>query len=322
MSDILKQFEAGMDPEKRAAVFARFGKRPSFSFAERFVRTVLRSLAYMTMFVTFSIVGILLWNAMSFFAFEEISVLDFLLGTKWEPFGEPKHFGIWPLLGGTLMIAVGSAVVAIPLGLGSAIYLTQYADTRVREIFSPILEVLGGIPTVVYGFFAVTVVTPFLQNIFPAIKGYNALSASIVVGVMILPMISSLSTDALRAVPTAIQSAGYALGMRKFHVVVRIVIPAATSGIVASFILAFARAVGETMAVTLAAGLKPNLTLNYLDSIQTMTAYIVQVTKGETPVGTLRYYSVYAVGLMLFCFTFAFNYLAARIVRRYREVYQ
>ncbi len=313
--------QAGMlNTQNRAAVFARYGQRPSYSFGERAVRYVLRGLAYLTVGVTFSILIVLFVDSFQFF--RQVSIIDFLTGTRWEPFGEPKKLGVLPLLAGTLMVAVGSSLVAIPLGLGTAVYLTQYASRRMRNIVAPIVEILGGIPTVVYGYFALTTVTPFLRDsIFPGIEVFNALAASIVVGIAILPMISSLSIDALRAVPVSIRNAGYALGMRKFHVVTRIMIPAATSGIVASFILAFARAVGETMAVVLAAGATPSLELNYLEGIQTMTAFIVQISMGDTPAGTIEYYTIYAIGLSLFLVTFAFNILASRIVLRFREVY-
>ncbi|MCR9141916.1 MAG: phosphate ABC transporter permease subunit PstC [bacterium] len=304
----------------RRAVFSRYGQRPSYGLGERAMRYLLRSLAYLTVGVTFAILIVLFVDAMQFF--RQVNILDFIAGTQWEPFGEPKKLGVLPLLSGTLMIAVGSSLVAIPLGLGTAVYLTQYASRRIRNIVTPIVEILGGIPTVVYGYFALTTVTPFLRTIFPGIEVFNALSASIVVGIAILPMISSLSIDSLGAVPASIRNAGYALGMRKFHVVTKIIIPAATSGIVASFILAFARAIGETMAVVLAAGATPNLELNYLEGIQTMTAFIVQISLGDTPAGTIEYYTIYAIGLSLFLITFAFNLLASRIVLRFREVYQ
>jgi phosphate transport system permease protein len=305
---------------QRSALFTRYGRRPSYGLGERSIRYLLRSLAYLTVGVTFAILGVLFVDALQFF--RQVNVLDFITGTQWEPFGEPKKLGVLPLLLGTMMIAIGSSLVAIPLGLGTAIYMTQYAGPRVRNTLTPIVEVLGGIPTVVYGYFALTTVTPALRYFFPEIEVFNALSASIVVGVAILPMISSLSTDALGAVPPTIRNAGYALGMRKFHVVTKIIVPAATSGIVASFILAFARAIGETMAVVLAAGSMPNLSLNYLEGIQTMTAFIVQISLGDTPAGTLEYYTIYAIGLTLFLVTFAFNFLATRIVLRFREVYR
>ena len=303
----------------RRSVFSRFGDRPSYSLKERSIRYFLRSLAYLTMAVTIAIIFVLLFDAIVFF--QKASMLEFFTGTKWEPFGEPKKLGLLPLLSGTLMIAFGSAIVALPLGFGTAVFLTQYASPRFQAIVSPIVEILGGIPTVVYGYFALTGVTPFLQIFFPKIAVFNAMSASIVVGIGILPMVSSLSTEALKAVPKSIRNAGYALGLRKFHVVTKIIVPGATSGIVASFMLAFARAIGETMAVTLAAGASPNMDWDYLSSIQTMTAFIVQVSLGDTPAGSIEYYTIYAIGLSLFLLTFLFNFLAARFVRRFREVY-
>ena len=323
----------------RRALFTRYGKKPSFGPTEIAIRWTLRSLAYLTVFVTISIVFVLVIDAVNFFA--EVSFGHFLafsisdLGSsdpeimKWEPFGgqtlADKSLNVWPLMSGTLMVAFGAILVAVPLGLGTAVYLTQYASPKVANIISPIVEILGGIPTVVYGYFALTAVTPFFRNyIFnPDDVGiFNALSASIIVGIAILPMISSLSAEALRLVPAAIRNAGYALGMRKFHVVTKIMIPAAFSGIVASVLLAFARAVGETMAVTLAAGATPNIDLNYLQGIQTMTAFIVQISLGDTPAGTIEYYTIYALGLALFLMTFMFNILASQIVKRFREAYQ
>jgi phosphate transport system permease protein len=288
--------------------------------AERLIRWSFRLLAYLTIGVTLAIILVLLTDAFQFF--REIPIQHFLFETRWEPFGEPKMLGVLPLLSGTLMVAFGSIAVALPLGLGSAIFLTQYAPRRVQEVALPVTEILGGIPTVVYGYFALTVVTPFLQKFFTGMETFNALSASIVVGIGILPMISSLSADALRVVPNVIRNGAYALGMRKFHVLTRVIIPAATSGIISSCILAFSRAIGETMAVTLAAGATPNLDFNFLKGIQTMTAFIVQVSLGDTPVSSLEYYTIYALGLLLFIITFLFNLIATWVVKKFREVYQ
>lgn len=304
----------------RKAVFSRFGARPSHALSERLIAWAMRSQAYLTMAVTLGILWVLLYDGLEFF--RRVSPLDFFTGTVWEPFGHPQAFGILPLVSGTMMIAVGASAVAVPLGLGTAVFLTLYAPRWFREIVTPLVEVLGGIPTVVYGYFALEAVTPFLQRIFPTMGVFNALAASIVVGLSILPMVSSLSSEAIRVVPAQIRNAGYALGLTKFHVVTRIILPAALSGIVASFVLAFSRAVGETMAVTLAAGTSPNLNWNYLESIETMTAYIVQVSLGDTPSGSLEYYTIYAIGLTLFLMTFTFNLIALQIVRRFREVYK
>ena len=314
----------------RRAVFARYGARPSFSKSELIIRYILFALALLTVGVTMSIIAVLMIDAMRFFSFDDASFVGFFTGLKWEPFAHPKKLGVLPLLWGTMIVAVGSCIVAIPLGMGTAIYLTQFAGHRLRNVIMPVVEILGGVPTVVYGYFALKSVTPFLRN-YIDLDVYNALSASIVVGIAILPMISSLSMDALQSVPKSISNAGYALGMRKFHVTTRIVVPAALSGIVASFILAFSRAVGETMAVTLAGGQTPNIAWmkvagiplipDYTQSIETMTAYIVQISLGDTPHGSIEYYTIYVIGLTLFAITFAFNYLASRIVRRFREAY-
>lgn len=312
--------EKGLNkPVSRKELFSRYGSRPSYSIIEISIRWSLRFLSYLTIFITIAVIVVLLKDALVFF--QKASLTEFLFSTKWEPFGEPKHFGIWPLLTGTLMIAMGACSLAIPMGLGTAIYLTQYASEKTREIVGPIIEILGGIPTVVYGYFALSAVTPLLRIFFPGIEVFNAMSASIVVGIAIIPMVSSLSADSIRLVPSSLSHAGYALGMRKLHVIIKIIIPAAMSGIISSFILAFARSIGETMIVTLAAGATPNMSLNYLKGIQTITAYIVQISLGDTPAGSIEYYTIYVLGLTLFLLTFAFNYLASRIVKRFREAY-
>ena len=306
----------------RKRVFARYGQKPSKALGERTIRWVLRILGATTVTITALIVFILVSDAIGFF--QEVNFFDFIAGTQWEPFGHEKKFGVLPLLSGTLMIALGASAVAIPFGLGTAIYLTQYSPVWFREIATPVVEILGGIPTVVYGYFALVTVTPILKTLFgdDTVQVFNAMSASIVVGISILPMVSSLSADSLRVVPVSIKNAGYALGMSRFHVVTKIIIPAAISGIIASFILAFARAVGETMAVTLAAGATPTTAWNYFEGIQTMTAFIVQISLGDASAGSIEYFTRYAIGLTLFVLTFSFNFIATRIVRRFREVYQ
>ncbi|HMU82698.1 MAG TPA: phosphate ABC transporter permease subunit PstC [Leptospiraceae bacterium] len=316
MSDLLTQAVRG----NRRDVFSRYGERPSYGVKERFVRYTLRTFSYFTVFVTLAIVFILVIDASEFFS--QASFLEFITGREWLPFGEPKKLGVLPLLTGTVMIAVGSSLVSIPIGLGIAIFLTQYTSRRFQRFMGPVLEVLGGIPTVVYGFFALTTLTPLLKHLFTSIDTFNALSAAIVVGLATLPMVASLSADALQVVPSSIRNAGYALGMSKFHVVTRIMVPAAFSGIVASFLLAFARAVGETMAVSIAAGSTPSMSFDYLKSIQTMTAFIVQISMGDTAAGSIEYYTIYAIGISLFVLTFAFNFAATAIIRRFREVYQ
>jgi phosphate transport system permease protein len=269
---------------------------------------------------TIGIIGVLVYEARSFFS--DVSVGEFLTGTRWAPLLVPQSFGVLPLLAGSMLVAVGAAIVALPIGLASAIYLSEYAPARVRGVLKPALEVLAGVPTVVYGFFALTFVTPILQGIWPETQIFNALSASIVVGIMIIPVVASLSEDAMNAVPGALREGAYALGATKLEVSLRTVVPAALSGIVASFILAMSRAIGETMIVAIAAGATPNLTMNPLESVQTMTAYIVQVAQGELAFGTVEYQTIFAVGLTLFVITLLMNIASIFILRRFREVYE
>ncbi len=271
---------------------------------------------------TLGIIFILAKETIGFFQLPSVTLREFFTGTKWTPTFTPAHYGILPLLCGTMLIMVGAAIIAIPLGLLSAIYLSEYASFRVRNILKPVLEILAGIPTVVYGYFALLVVTPFLRSfISDGIGVYNAASASIVVGIMILPLVSSLCEDALSAVPKSLREGAYGLGATKLEVTMKIVVPAALSGIMASFILAISRAIGETMAVTLAAGQMPKLTANPFSEVQTMTGYIVQISKGDTPAGSGPYLALFAVGATLFAITMALNVLASRIVKRFRQVY-
>lgn len=255
--------------------------------------------------------------------FQDVSIKEFLFADKWTALfsGEQQAFGIRPLIAGTLLITVGAALVAIPIGVASAVYLSEYASNRVRKMVKPILEVLAGVPTIVYGFFALTFITPILQKIFPTISFFNALSASIAVGIMIIPMIASLSEDAMSAVPRNIREAAYGLGSTKLEVTWKVVIPAAISGIISSFVLGISRAIGETMIVTIAAGATPKLTINPLESIQTMTAYIVQAAFGDISYDSIEYRSIYAVGFALFLFTLIMNLLAQYIARKFREEY-
>ena len=287
---------------------------------ERVVGRALFAFSAVSILTTVGIVAVLLIESAAFFA--EVSPFEFLTGTEWTPLFRPQNFGVLPLLSGSLLIAGGSALVALPLGLASAIYLSEYAPDRVRRIIKPVLEVLAGIPTVVYGYFALLFVTPLIQMIWPQAHVFNALSASLVMGIMILPMVSSLSEDAMAAVPASLREGAYALGATKFEVSVRTVVPAALSGIVASFILAISRAIGETMIVTIAAGARPNLTLNPLEGVQTMTAYIAQTAMGEAPHGTVEYRTIFAVGLTLFLITLAMNLLSSIVLRRFREAYE
>lgn len=269
---------------------------------------------------TIGIVLVLVVEAAGFFV--EVSPIEFLTGTQWTPLFRPQSFGVLPLLAGSVLVAVGAAIVALPIGLASAVYLSEYAPPRVRAILKPALEILAGVPTVVFGYFALTFVTPLLREIWPQTNIFNAASASIVVGIMIIPLVASLSEDAMSAVPRSLREGAYALGATKFEVATRTVVPAALSGIIASFILAISRAIGETMAVVIAAGNTPNLTINPLESIQTMTAYIVQISLGEAPVGSIEYRTLFAVGLTLFIVTLLMNVLSIFVLRRFREVYE
>ena len=287
---------------------------------ERIIKAVLFICSVVSIFTTIGIVSVLIFEAALFF--QEVSIVEFLTSTKWTPLFASKHFGILPLVTGTMLASVGAMIVALPLGLLSAIYLSEYAPEVARRIIKPVLEVLAGIPTVVYGYFALLFVTPILRGISDNISVFNALSASIVMGIMILPMVSSLSEDAMRSVPRSLREGAYALGSTKLEVSTRVVIPAALSGIVAAFILAMSRAIGETMIVTVAAGQNPTFTLNPFVPIETMTAYIVQVSLGDTPTGTLEFKTIFAVGLSLFVITLAMNLVSQYIVRRFREVYE
>ena len=276
--------------------------------------------ALISIVTTATIIFILTRESEGFF--QVIPVKDFLFGTSWVPMFAPSSFGVLPLLWGTLVITIGAALICIPIGLASAIYLSEYASAKQRSIIKPVLELLAGIPTVVYGYFALTFVTPALQYLFPGIQVFNALSGSIVVGIMVLPMVATLSDNALRAVPDSLRQGAYALGATSYEVTTQVVVPAGLSGIIASFLLAISRAIGETMAVTLAAGATPNLSFTFLESIQTMTAYIVQVSMGDTPAGGVAYQTMFAVAGLLFVITLFLNVIATFILKRYREVYQ
>jgi phosphate transport system permease protein len=259
--------------------------------------------------------------------FQEVSPAEFFFGTRWAPQIAPKSFGVLPLISGTMLVAVLAGLFGVPIGLLSAVYLSEYATPRVRSIVKPTLEILAGIPTVVYGFFGLFVVTPYvIRPIFGTllgldVDGYNALAGGIVVGIMIIPMVCSLSEDALRAVPVSLREAGYALGSTKFDVSAKVVLPAAFSGIVAAFLLAISRAIGETMAVAMCCGVSPNLTANPLSSIQTMTSFIVNISLGEAAAGSKEYKSLYAVALTLFVLTLLMNIVSQSVMRRFREVY-
>lgn len=283
-----------------------------FRLNEEVIENIIRIFTLATILITAMIIYTLLSEAGIFFS--QVSLKQFLLDDTWLPLFTPGRFGIWPLVAGTMSIAFYSMIVAIPLGLGSAVYLSEYAPRRVRAVIKPILEVLAGIPSIVYGFFALNHITPVLQRVVPSTEIFNILSASIAVGMMILPLVASLSEDAMNAVPNAMRSGAYALGATKLEVARRIVIPAARSGIISSFILAVSRAVGETMIVAIAAGSKPMLTFNPFQSIQTMTGYMVATSTGELGVGTMQYQSIYAVGIVLFLMTFVLNLIAKAFV--------
>jgi phosphate transport system permease protein len=287
---------------------------------ESAISAVLFLASAVSILTTIGIVAVLIFESSGFFS--EVSPIEFLTGTRWAPLFVPQSFGVLPLLAGSLLVAAGAAIVALPIGLASAIYLSEYAAPKVRGVVKPALEVLAGIPTVVYGFFALTFVTPMLQGVWPDTQIFNALSASLVVGVMIIPVVASLSEDAMSAVPVSLREAAYALGATRLEVSLRTVLPAALSGIVASFILAISRAIGETMIVAIAAGATPNLTLNPFESVQTMTAYIVQVSMGEVSYGTIEYRTIFAVGLTLFAITLLMNIVSIFVLRRFREVYE
>lgn len=295
-------------------------RRRSRKLREGVIGTVLFLCALVSTLVTVGIVVVLVKETIGFF--QEVSIAEFLTETRWTPLFSEKHFGILPLMAGSLLVALGSAVISLPVGLLTAIYLSEYARGRTRAILKPVLEILAGIPTVVYGYFALTFVTPALRLVFPTTEIYNAAAASIVVGIMIIPTVASLSEDALRAVPLSLRQGAYGLGATKLEVSTRVVVPAALSGIIASFILAISRAIGETMAVTIAAGNMPNLTTNPLEAVQTMTAYIVSVSLGDTPFGTIEYKTIFAVGFTLFLLTLAMNVVSQVVLDRFREQYE
>lgn len=289
------------------------------SFTERIIEFIIRLFAALSILVTVAIVVTLIMESVPFF--QEVSIVEFLTTTVWSPNSHPGQFGVIPLLVGTFMIVIISAIFALPMGLGAAVYMSEYATPKIRSWVKPILELLAGIPSVVYGFFALKFITPVVQMIFPQASVFNALSAAIAVGIMITPTVASLSEDALKAVPTSIREASYGLGTTRFETIKNIIIPAGFSGIMASFILAISRAIGETMIVAIAAGATPVLTFSPLNSIQTMTGYIVNKVQGEVVVGSLEYQTIYAVALLLFILTLFFNYVAKYVAKKYQNKY-
>lgn len=282
------------------------------------IEALLFFAAASSVFVTIAIAFILIKESLPFF--EHVSIKEFLTSTEWAPVFEPPRFGILPLVTGTLLCAFIALIVAIPLGTLTAIYLSEFVKPRSREILKPLLELLSAVPTVVYGYFALLFITPFLRHFFPDI-GFNVLSAGLVIGIMIIPYVSSLSEDAMRAVPNYLREGSYAMGATKFETAIKVVFPGALSGITSAYVLAISRAIGETMIVAIAAGMQPNLTLNPLEPSATITAFIVQVSLGDLPHGSIGYQSIYAAGLTLLLITLIFNLLGMWLRKKFREVY-
>ena len=296
-------------------------------FSQKFIREVREKLIELFLFLaafssvatTVAIVVILVTESLAFF--KQVSLIEFLSDTQWSPLFGDAHYGILPLVSGTLVTSAVALLVAVPLGTITAIYLSEFANPKVREVVKPCLEILAGIPTVVYGYFALLFVTPLLQKMIPSLPGFNLLSAGLVMGIMIIPFISSISEDAMRAVPVELREGSYAMGGTRLQTALRVVFPAAISGICAAYILGASRAVGETMIVAIAAGLQPKLTWNPLDEAATITAYIVQVSLGDLPHGSLEYQTIFAAGLTLVLITLALNIVGHFFAKRYREIY-
>ena len=287
---------------------------------EKIIEKALFFSALITILTTIGIIWVLFAESFSFF--KEVSVIDFLTDTKWTPLYAEKHFGILPLITGTLLTTFIAIAVALPAGLTIAVYLNEYAPGVFRKSVKPLLEILAAVPTVVYGYFALIVVTPFLQKLIPGMSGFNALSPGIVMGIMIIPFVSSLSEDALRAVPDSLREAAYGMGSTRFQTAFKVLVPAASSGIISSVILALSRAIGETMIVAIAAGQQPRLTLNPLVSIETITTYIVQVSSGDVPNNSLEFKTIFAAGFSLFILTFILNNISFWINKKFRQQYE
>ena len=286
---------------------------------EKLIEFILKLSAVVTILTTVGILYVLLSESISFF--KEVSIIEFLTNKEWTPLFVKKNFGILPLVTGTLLTTFIAVSVALPVGITIAIYLSEYADKRFKKITKPLLEILAAVPTVVYGFFALAVVTPFLQSFIPNLSGFNSLSAGIVMGIMIIPYVSSLSEDALSAVPKSLRNASYGMGATRLQTSFRVMVPAASSGIIVSVILAFSRAIGETMIVAIAAGQQPRLTVDPTVPISTITAYIVQVAKGDVPHNSLEYKTIFAAGISLFILTFLLNNISFYIRKKFREQY-
>ncbi len=301
------------------AISPRLAKNVRRNFTERVIEFILMLAALSAVATTFAIVAILLYESLGFF--KTVSVWEFFTAKEWTPLFEDAHYGIAPLVAGTLTTSAIALAVAVPIGTIAAIYLSEFASYKTREIVKPILELLVGVPTVVFGYFALLFVTPLLQKVFPELPGFNMLGAGIVMGIMIVPYIASVAEDAMRAVPMNMREGSYAMGATRFQTAVRVVTPAAISGIVAAYILAISRAVGETMVVAVAAGQQPNLTFNPMESAATITAYIVQVAMGDLPHGSIGYQSIFAAGLVLMVMTLFFNIIGHIVRKKYREQY-
>jgi phosphate transport system permease protein len=286
---------------------------------ERIIESLLLLAALVSVFTTLAIVFILVKESVVFF--RQVPLLDFLTDTQWTPLFDDAHFGIMVLLSGTLTSSLVALAIAIPLGTVIAIYLSEFAPFRLREVAKPFLELLGGVPTIVYGYFALLFITPLLQNILPGLPGFNLLSAGIVMGIMIIPYVSSISEDAMRAVPMSMREGSYAMGATRYQTAVRVVVPAAFSGLASAYILGISRAVGETMILAVAAGMQPNLTFNPMEPAATVTAYIVQVALGDLPHGSIGYQTIFAAGLTLMLFTLTCNIAGHVLRRRFREAY-
>ena len=289
-------------------------------WGEDVVKGVLALCALVSVATTVGIVVALFAPAIEFF--RSVSITEFLTGTNWAPLFEPSSFGVLPLVAGTLLVTGCACVVCVPFGLGAAIYLSEYAGVKTRNVLKPLLEILAGVPTVVYGYFALTFVSPLLRDLGLPVGVFSALSAGLVMGVMLLPTVASISEDSMAAVPRDLRDGAYALGSTRLQVSTRIVVPAAISGIIASFVLAISRAVGETMIVLIAAGGQPNWTWNPMEAVQTMTAFIAGTGQGDVPTGSIEYKTIFAVGATLFVMTLVMNLFAIRLVRRYREAYE
>jgi phosphate transport system permease protein len=298
---------------------ARRAQRRSRMLKERAIELVLFLAALVSVFTTIGIVYILVKESVVFF--QQVSIVDFLTDTQWTPLFDDAHFGIMVLLSGTLTSSLVALAIAIPLGTVIAIYLSEFAPFKLREIAKPLLELLSGVPTIVYGFFALLFVTPILQWFYPELPGFNLLSAGIVMGIMIIPYVSSISEDAMRAVPMNLREGSYAMGATRFQTAVNVVVPAAFSGIAAAYILGISRAVGETMILAVAAGMQPNLTFNPLEPAATITSYIVQVALGDLPHGSVGYQTIFAAGLTLMLFTLACNVAGHMLRKKFRETY-